>query len=258
MAYDDYNNFDFTAECWYKSGCTQYKERCYKSCHRYLEMNYLITNCGQPNASRYIKNIIPSPEDYRAFAELDEIRKNVLEFVSSGSNLYITSENMGNGKTTWALKIMYKYFDEIWPGNGFILRGYFVYVPEFITKLKVFSYRETTEFKKIDYHLMNANLVVWDDLTSLSLTDNEKNILTTYVNRRCQKGLANIFTGYYVDPYTLCDILGDILARRVNNSRIIKLLGHNPINPIKNIEPARSNIYEEDDNIGGFYPFPTN
>ena len=49
---------DFNIECWYAAGCGLKRERCQKICPRYLEMNYMIVNCGMPDATPYIKDFI--------------------------------------------------------------------------------------------------------------------------------------------------------------------------------------------------------
>lgn len=51
---------------------------------------------------RYKNNIPlkPGDTDFETFKELDSIRNNIKEFVDSGKNLLICSNNCGNGKTT--------------------------------------------------------------------------------------------------------------------------------------------------------------
>ena len=50
---------DFSIDCWYGKGCALKTERCHKTCPRYLEMNYMIVNCGMPDATPYIKALTP-------------------------------------------------------------------------------------------------------------------------------------------------------------------------------------------------------
>ena len=216
-------DLNFNIECWYKPGCSLYAPMCHKTCHRYLEMNFLITNCGQPDAHRYIKQIVPDKNDIKAYKRLDEIKTNVVSFVSNGSNLYIVSEKLRNGKTTWALKIMYRYFDEIWAGNGFNVRGYFVHVPELLTRLKTYSYRETEEYKYMDYNIKNSDLVVWDDISSMELYPNDQNILNTYIGRRLQNSKSNIFTGYKLGE-ALKSQVGELLSKRIQSSEIVEFV----------------------------------
>ena len=126
------SNIDFRLKCWYEAGCNLKTDFCEKTCHRYLQMNYLINNCGMKNADRFLKPISPAKIDVDAYLQLQEIKDNIVQFVEESRNLYIISHNLQTGKTTWSLKIMYKFFDEIWAGNGFVQRGYFIHVPEFV------------------------------------------------------------------------------------------------------------------------------
>lgn len=211
-------------ECWYRNGCNLYTENCYKTCHRYLEMHYLISNCGMKYASKYIKPIQPEKRDLKAFVRLQEIKDNVVSFVRNGDNLYIVSKNSGNGKTTWSLKILYKYFDEIWNGNGFRVRGYFIYVPDLLDKLKNQKYKETEEYKEIDDVIKKSDIVVWDDICSAS-TQADINILTRYIDYRCLNGKANIYNGNLLGN-DLKEKLGDRLFNKIyQNSEVVEFKG---------------------------------
>ena len=217
-------------ECWYQSGCNVYQPNCYKTCHRYLEMHYLISNCGMKNASKYIKPIIPENCDIDAYTSLQEIKDNIVPFVEQGRDLYIASKNFGNGKTTWALKLMYKYFDEIWCGNGFTVRGYFIHVPTFLNKLRTFSYRQTEEYHLLDNVLTNCDLVIWDDISAMELNPNEQNNLLIYIDQRNLKDKSNIYTGNLLNG-DLEKAVGSKLSNRIwENSTIVELRGIRRIN----------------------------
>lgn len=214
-------DIDFKIDCWYKLGCPLLKPNCQKTCHRYLEMNYLINNCGKPNASKYIKPIIPDPEDEDAFMRLDVIRNNIEQFVKEGSNLYITSPYDKNGKTTWAVKLLYRYFDRVWSGNGFRVRGYFIYAPDFFSDMRSFTYKDTEEFKELKQTLYNADLVIWDDITSTKLSTVDQNNLNMFLNKRSQNDKSNIFTGYHTGE-NLVEQVGELAAKRLTYGEIIE------------------------------------
>jgi len=216
---------DFKIDCWYSGGCPKEFPNCKKTCHRYLEMNCLINNCGMKNTKKYLKALTPSKVDVPAFVRLQNIKDNILEFINNCGNLYICSVNLQTGKTTWSLKMLYKFFDEIWAGNGFRPRGYFIHVPEFLAKMKDFSYKETPEFKKIDKYLKTCDLVIWDDITSQPLTQNEQNILNVYIDKRMLEDKANIFNGKYYKPEQLQQVIGNRLTERLASTEIIILQG---------------------------------
>ena len=212
-------------DCWYQQGCKLYEPNCNKVCHRYLEMKYLISNCGMPNADKYIKPLTPEEVDLPAFMKLKELKDNILDFVNNGENLYIVSENFGNGKTTWALKLLYKYFDEVWCGNGFKVRGYFIYVPEFLNQLKIPEYKNSQEFIRLNKILRDTDLVVWDDIASSTLTNADHVNLSSIIDPRILKGKSNIFTGNLLSD-ELREAVGNRLHNRIwDSSEVIKFIG---------------------------------
>lgn len=218
-------DIDFRIKCWYENGCNMKADRCEKTCHRYLQMNYLINNCGMKNASRFLKPIKPTKVDVESYKRLQNIKDNIVNYVDNGRNLYIASHNLQTGKTTWSLKILYKFFDEIWAGNGFRLRGYFLYTPEFLNKTRSFQYKETEEFKEIDKALKNVDLVIWDDITSMELSPPEQNILNMYIDQRILEGKANIFNGMFLEPSVRINSLGHKLNARLNACEQVELRG---------------------------------
>ena len=124
-------------DCWYINSCDKANTaECNFNCIRYMEMNYLINNSGIPKSTQFKNELIPTNVDIVNFKFLDEIKKDIVNFVNNGENLYIHSKNFGNGKTSWAIKLMKKYFNDIWAGNGFTVRGLFIHVPTFLTKCK--------------------------------------------------------------------------------------------------------------------------
>ena len=52
--------------------------------------------------------------DQVAFDWLNNIKNNISDFVTKGSNLYIFSTTTGNGKTAWSLKLAQSYIGKIW------------------------------------------------------------------------------------------------------------------------------------------------
>lgn len=214
---------DFNVPCWYTCITQRPDYDCRKICHRYLHMNYFIMNCGMPKAERYLKPLIAPETDKEAFARLEELKADIESFVKDGKSLYIYSPNIESGKTTWSLKLMYKYFDEIWAGSDFRARGYFVYVPEFLQKMKLNDFKNSIEFKEIDNNLKTADVVIWDDITTKKLSEYDQGILNDYITKRIQDGLSNIFNGLLPDSFETQ--VGKILTSRLNKSEKVKLLG---------------------------------
>ena len=122
-------------DCWYKNVCTY--DQCV-NCIRYSEMKYLMENSGLPKKKQMPIQLNGS-SDSKAFQLLADIKDDIVNFVNNGESLYIFSQYTGNGKTSWSIKLLLKYFDSIWAGNGFRIRGYFQHVPTLFNTLKDFS-----------------------------------------------------------------------------------------------------------------------
>lgn len=214
---------DFKIKCWYtcrgKDG-----EHCKKTCTRYLLMNFFILNCGKANADDYLIPIDTPEKDKEAYDRLYELKDNeIYDYIMNGNNLYICSNELQVGKTTWALKLMYKYFDEWWHKSAYVVRGYFVYVPEFLENMKSLSFKNSAEFRELQTILKTADVVIWDDITNNELTEGEQKILDVYIAQRYMNHKSNIFTGLLPDNFN--EQLGKILSARIKKSEIIELSG---------------------------------
>lgn len=207
------------ADCWYKNVCTQ---DCSSSCPRYNEMLYLFDSSGIPKSRRYPVELIPDDDDYDAFVELSQIKDNINQFIGDGKNLYIASAITGNGKTTWAIKLLSKYFDSIWAGNGFRTRALFVHVPTLLMQLKNFEMPLSGDYKT---SLLESDVVVWDDIASTNISAYDYSQLLMYVDYRVFNQKSNIYTGNLITKQSLQKALGDKLSSRIweTSKRIIFL-----------------------------------
>lgn len=209
--------------CWYKSACTI--ENCNEDCIRYLEMKYLMDNSNIPVNRQFPISLYPDNIDYDKFVRLSEIKETIVDFVNKGNNLYIGSKYTGNGKTSWAIKIMLRYFNEIWAGNGFKVRGIFIHIPTFLSKIKQFNAKDE-RFNEILKNIVDVDLVIWDDIASTGLSSYDHSQLLTYIDQRILNGKSNIYTGNIDTLQEMQDCIGQRLASRVyNGSEIIILNG---------------------------------
>lgn len=204
--------------CWYKTACTY--DSC-TNCIRYAEMKNLMENSGLPKKKQTPIQLDGS-RDPKAFRLLAEIKDDIFNFVTNGESLYIFSQYTGNGKTSWAIKLLLKYFDTIWAGNGFRVRGYFQHVPTLFNTLKDFS-KSHDALKNI---LETVDLVIWDDIASTKLTDYDRQQLLILIDARVSEGLSNIYTGNLTSQSALEMAVGDRLASRIwNMSTLVEFKG---------------------------------
>ena len=207
-------------QCWYKEVC---QVECEPNCLRYNEMKYLMDNSDIPPNRQMPSKLSPEKIDEASFKQLNDIKLNIVDFVNSGKNLYIWGKTTGNGKTSWALKMMLRYFNDIWPGNGFRVRGKFVYVPAFLTQLKNFNNPLSEDYKNDIY---NCDLLVLDDIAGVGISQYDLSQLLSYVDYRNFHGRSTIYTGN-LGFDKMENVLGARLTSRIwaNNTTIIELKG---------------------------------
>lgn len=216
----------FNPECWYKEVCDDVKDGCTKHCAQYLKMRYLMEHCGLPvNKCKPIP-LQPEACDRDAFVKLANIKDNIEDFVEDGNNLYITSANVGNGKTSWSIKLLLKYFEQIWEYSDFNVRGLFISVPWFLSMSKDFKTTDP-EFEELKRHIATADLVVWDDIACTEISAYDLGQLSTYIDARCLAQLSNIYTGNLPSREMLEKALGTRLTSRIWNARtdLVELKG---------------------------------
>ena len=189
------------------------------TCIRYIQMNRLLELSNLPKCFKKPIKIYSTELDRQAYIKLDNIKSNIKSFVEKGKNLYICSSTCGNGKTTWATKLMLKYFDLTWNGSYDYTRGLYVHVPTLLIDIKNFN-----NIPEYINRIKEADLVIWDDLAfSGKLTEYEHEQLLMLIDNRLTEGKSNIYTSNQTTLEDLTRFIGGRLASRVyNGSEIIK------------------------------------
>lgn len=200
-------------KCWYKRICT---EKCTENCIRYKLMYSLFKQSNLPEALWDYKSLTCEDKDYQAFKELQAKSDAILNFIEAGNNLYIYSENCGNGKTTWAIRLMYSYFDKIWHKSCFDCKALFVSVPKFLYNCKRSISQDVKGFEELCNLISEVDLVIWDDIGEMKASDYEHQILFQYIDDRINSKKSNIYTSNK-NKEQLEDVLGVRLASRIYN-----------------------------------------
>lgn len=158
-------------------------------------------------------------EDMEAFNRLKHIMNCSERFVNEGHNLYIYSNCTGNGKTSWAIKILQSYLNSIWYKADFdTCQALFINVPDLLISLKDFD-NENSYANKVLKNIKTAKLVIWDEIGSKAGTEYEQERLYSLINSRVMQGLTNIYTSNIV-PNNLSNYIGQRLYSRVINDSI--------------------------------------
>lgn len=212
-------------ECIYYDTCGQTDSNmCNDSCIRYLEMTYLLETSNIPKSKWTHHPLEPDKCDLKAFKRLLKIQKNITTFVDQNNFLYLYSTTCGNGKTTWSIKLLLQYFNEVWSGNGFKRRGLFINVPTFLSKCKeVISYPDP-EFENLKKDIATVDFVVFDDMITNKLSNYDYATLLTYTDQRIFNEKTTVFTGN-IPLEDLPQFIGDRLASRMASGIAIELKG---------------------------------
>ena len=210
------------SDCWYKNTCT---DDC-DSCVIFIQMNWQMENSGLPKAKQHTIQLYLTEDNSRdklAFYRLSDIRKNIVDFVTNGKNLYICSDLTGNGKTSWAIKMLHTYFHYTAIGNYENLKGMFISTTELLIQLKDFNNPLPKSY--ID-NLKNVDLVVWDDIAVSGMSNYDFSHLYSIIDSRILAEKSNIFTSNQPSIDAFAEIMGKRLASRIyNTSEIIELKG---------------------------------
>ena len=199
--------------CWYKRICT---EQCSENCIRYKLMYSLFKQSNLPEALWEYKELVCHEKDLQVYKQLQAKSDAILNFIEAGNNLYIYSENCGNGKTTWAIRLMYSYFDKIWHKSCFDCKALFVSVPKFLYNCKRSISQDVKGFEELCNLISEVDLVIWDDIGEMKASDYEHQILFQYIDDRINSKKSNIYTSNK-NKEQLEDVLGVRLASRIYN-----------------------------------------
>ena len=214
------------SECFLYSACN------HKDCEsdfclrRYkLENLYNFALISEKQRKHISLKIDPDGTDLEEFKQLAAIEADILSFVKEGKNLFLHSSNAGNGKSSWALRMVEAYFNKIWPLSDLACRALFVNVPRFLNALKETISKQNDYAEYIKDNILKADLVIWDDIAAKIGSDYEINQLLSLVDSRISDGKANIYTSNVL-PENVYTFLGERLASRITQlSECIELKG---------------------------------
>lgn len=160
--------------------------------------------------------------DVESYRKLAAIRKDMISFVEAHKNLYICSSNVGNGKTTWAKNMMLAYTQQAIEKYGvgrYIMDEppcVFVHVPTFLLRMKDFENGSlSASYKR---KLLNADLVIWDDIAVGKNSNYDVQQLILYIDNRLFNGKSNIFTSNVTTVEELSATMDARLASRILES----------------------------------------
>lgn len=170
---------------------------CGKFCMRRYKLEHLYDNALITETQRkHIPLLLDDDNrDLEAFKKLAEFEKNIVSFVNEGKNLFIHSTQCGNGKTSWTLRLVQAYFNKIWiKSSTDKCRALFINVPRFLLALKDNISEKSDYIRHIKENVLDADIVVWDEVGTKDLTTFEHENVLNLINARLDAGKSNIYT----------------------------------------------------------------
>jgi len=192
---------------------------------------FILENSYLPKY-QWIEDSLKPLDDKQAFKRLSEIRADINGFLSSSlNNLVLCSDNLGNGKTSWAVKLMLTYVESkkgklnnieetLVTVDNYDYCVFCQSVP-FLVEMKQFGSNKDSQ---IMYHrLCKTRLAIIDDLGAVPMSQYDYNIIYAILEKRLFAGLPTIITTNLPEVGLAKQELGPRLADRIwNNSEIIE------------------------------------
>lgn len=185
-------------KCWASGYCNKRaslgEDKCGQYCDGYLLLKALYSQANMPKRYQYDKVLSASGGDKSKFMFLKEYMENILDNVEEGTGLYIHSTNTGNGKTSWACKIMNYFFRKIVFNASLECEGLYLNVPTFLEDMRRAYNEPNEEFDKQLRDAKKCKILILDDIGSEKPTDWVQERLYTLINERVNNELVTIYT----------------------------------------------------------------
>lgn len=190
-------------------------------CMRKYRLDCLYENSLLTQKQRQVGKLFTDEDgtDFHEFQKLANLEKSMDKFVEQGANLYLHSYNCGNGKTSWSIRLMIGYFNKIWHKSTFGCQALFISVPRYLLALKDSISNKNDYATFVNKYVLDADLIVWDDIAAKVGSEFELNHLLNMINTRMDAGKSNIFTSN-LGGKELTNALGERLASRICNKSI--------------------------------------
>lgn len=190
-----------------------------------LDQLYNLSALSMRQRRRVQLRVDADGTDRDEFLQLKSVEENILQFVQRGDNLYIYSEQVGNGKSTWSIRLLQSYLNAIWHKCDISCKVLFVSVPRYLLAIKdnITNSNEYAIF--INEHILEADIVVFDDIATKTATQFEHENLFNIIDTRINEGKSCIFTSNLTYDGLVASIGPRIASRIFNTSVAIQLHG---------------------------------
>jgi DNA replication protein DnaC len=163
--------------------------------------------------------------DLKAYEFLKSIEDTIVDFVKNGNSLYIHSTMCGNGKTSWAIRMIQAYFEKIWSKTELKCRALFISVPRYMIAIKDNIDEKSDYVDYIKKNILTADIVIWDEIGTKGLTQFEHENIMSLINSRIDAGKTNIYTSNLTDSQLLESVGKRLYSRISGTSHRVELKG---------------------------------
>lgn len=177
-----------------------------------------------------IKLIMPD-SDITAYNRLNDIKNDIIAISEPRmdmKNLLICSSKTGNGKTSWALKILqyfaFKSAQKLYYENVDDAWCYFISVTDFVLASKEYDSAHRKRYWEMQEMIEKARVVVFDDIGAGDYSRAEYMALLSAIDGRVFRKQFCIFTSNFIEKDdVIIQKLGERLADRIydTSERII-------------------------------------
>lgn len=175
---------------------------------------------------RYLQDIklIPAKIDEDTFIYLNDFKNNIFSNVKEGQNLFIYSSHAGNGKTTWAIKILKEFIEQVsnrdWHNH---CPGLYINVTSFLNEKKqAITDKSMSEYiSNVEKNILSSPLVVFDDIGVKNVSDYDLGYLYYWIDYRTSNMKSCIYTSN-LTPDQLKNCLDERLYSRIVKYSIVK------------------------------------
>lgn len=208
--------------CYIYYQCKQAEsEVCRESCWKYIQLNIQYAAAGIPPAyTGEIKLVVDEGKrDLDAFIFLRDYMINAYKNIKTErKGLFLWSERKGNGKTSWAIKILKEYFRQLhrtvetFEGP----KGLFINVPILFDDLRAGIDDPAPKIKRLEKLIETVDILILDDIGTEAPTKWVKEKLYIFITKRELAGLPTIYTSNH-DLKTLEseELLGERIVDRI-------------------------------------------
>jgi DNA replication protein len=192
------------------------------------KVRQLLAESGVPKKYFEPQELVPRAVDREAWDWLNNYRENVVENIQNGKSIVITSPTVGNGKTSWAIRLLQRYIAETALDGRLVDKAVFCVSSSMLEIFGDFGYFETSiQFFEYLNRLKRCDLLVIDEIGSGRVTQVSYNHFYDLVNYRVDNNLATIYTTNYNDEQ-IKDVLGERLYSRIYDmSTVIEFIASN-------------------------------